>query len=96
MEKAIIYCLIDPNDYLVKYVGVTKRTLHERLQGHCGNTNRGNGMLLYWIKKLKKENKKPLIQALEETTPYFAAVKEKQWIRYYEKRGCYIFNIINT
>lgn len=58
-----IYCLKCPNSQAIKYVGVTKRYLSERLWTHVNQLNSTDKC--DWIRGLLKENKKPIIEVIE-------------------------------
>lgn len=60
-----IYCLKDPLNGDIRYIGQTKTTLAHRLWRHVNikekhETHRGR-----WIESLKKQNLKPIIELLE-------------------------------
>ncbi len=51
--KFYIYCLIDPRDYKVRYVGRTTGRMDHRLAAHVGQAERGKASPLYdWIRSL--------------------------------------------
>lgn len=95
MRNTTIYCLLDPKTFEVKYVGRTTSTIEKRLSQHYSSTNKNNGCLCYWIKTLKNKGLKPLIFALEVVPDKKGGFFEKKWIKYYDKNGYYLFNLIN-
>ncbi len=48
------YLLIDPTSGLVRYIGLTKKTLQERLQKHLSDGRARNPYKYNWIQKLKR------------------------------------------
>lgn len=63
---ASIYTLEDPTTNEIKYVGVTKRSLKKRWYDHCSTyyLKKVNHKTANWIKSLKANNLKPIIQEL--------------------------------
>lgn len=61
----IIYTLTDPRDNQIKYVGKTNN-IKRRMQEHLveSSTTKKNN----WIKSLRKQNLKPIIEILDEET----------------------------
>ena len=82
-----IYCLIDPRDNSVRYIGWTHRALDYRLKEHIyeskGNRNKKNCHRYNWIRKLLAENMFPIISLVEETVYSKRVEREKYWIKYY-------------
>lgn len=58
-----LYYLIDPRNYYIKYVGITKDA-HLRFKCHC-NDLRSNTKKTAWIKKLKSLNLKPILKIVQ-------------------------------
>lgn len=85
MSTVKIYKLIDPNTNMVKYVGKTVASLAKRLCNHIDNAknNKHNKHLSNWILKLLSENKKPIIELIEECNNETWIEKEKYWISFY-------------
>jgi len=48
------YFLIDPTTGIVRYIGLTKKTLQERLQRHLSDGRDRNPYKYNWIQKLKR------------------------------------------
>lgn len=62
-----LYILICPIDNCVRYVGITSKSLKERLKIHIRNRNRKkNYYKENWIQKLKKQNLKPQIKLVAD------------------------------
>lgn len=60
-----VYCLIDPRDNSIKYIGITKRNLEIRLKEHINDKKSKKTYKAFWINKLKSLNLKPIIKLLE-------------------------------
>lgn len=60
-----IYTLEDEYGY-IKYVGKTHRKLSNRLSEHICNSKKNNDKKSNWIKSLLKDNKRPIINLLDE------------------------------
>jgi len=77
--KCRIYCLINPINNKVFYVGKTFKTLHERLAGHC--CSRGTIKMRPVLIRIKKKGLRPIIKELEvvhhNSLPYR---RESYWI----------------
>ena len=63
-----LYCLLDPNNNKIKYIGYTKRS-NKRLKEHINtslnkNKSESNSYKSKWIKKLLKDNKIPTYKIL--------------------------------
>jgi len=97
MEKInyIIYLLIDPRNNEPKYIGQTRCSLKQRLQGHLqfsksnGNKNKNSS----WINSLIKINLKPIIEEIDSCDSFEKSNElEKFWISYYKFLGCNLKN----
>ena len=85
--KGKIYILIDPNTNKIRYVGMTKLSLEHRLSLHLREKLKITHKS-YWINSLKKDNKKPIIQLIDNSDNLEElANKEINWIQYYLKQG---------
>jgi len=85
-----IYKLIDPLTNEVRYIGITTRSLKQRLSQHCWDSK--NGKITHkknWINKLSISNHKPIIQLIENCFENEWEEKEKYWIKNYS-------NLTNT
>lgn len=85
-----IYSLSDPITNEVRYIGVTQRTLEQRLYQHVweSKTNRGTHKI-HWIRTLTNQNLKPIIKLIEVCTDNNWEEREKYWISFYK-------NLTNT
>jgi len=88
-----IYCLIDPRNDSVTYVGFTRLNLEERLKAHLAD--KGNTPKIDWLRKLKRVKLKPIIEQLEEVTEENWQDKEKFWIQYFKNEGFKLKNYTN-
>lgn len=77
-----IYVLKHPDTSEVRYVGKTIKSLSKRLGNHIANAkgNKHNKHLSNWILKILSENKKPIIELLEECEYSVWQEREKYWI----------------
>ena len=84
-RKVKIYVLKHPDTLEVKYVGKTVRKLSKRLGNHVANAkgNKHNKHLSNWILSILKENKRPIIELIEECNHSNWEEREKYWISCY-------------
>jgi hypothetical protein len=94
MNKMVkIYCLIDPRDNLVRYVGYTTSTLQLRLNGHMTSIyTKKRTHKINWIFNLKSVNLKPTIHLLEEVEFEYGWDAEKYWIEQFKHWGFKLTN----
>jgi hypothetical protein len=86
-----IYGLFDPFTQELRYIGKTKRSPRERLNGHIYNAQRGkNTHTSFWIRTLLAKGSRPELQLLEECVDTNA--EERFWIQYYRYVGCRLTN----
>ncbi|HZF64191.1 MAG TPA: GIY-YIG nuclease family protein [Chitinophagaceae bacterium] len=85
-----VYSLKDPDTSEILYIGVTSKSLIERLIGHI--SERKDCAKNKWIKKLISEGKVPLITAIEENIEN-GYEREGYWIKYYQEKGLHLFNM---
>ena len=90
----LIYKLIDPITYEIRYIGKTKKSLKKRLYEHLTkrnlipNTHKNN-----WIKKLLNMNLKPIIELIELADVNNWMEKEIFHIKNLKSQG---FNLTNA
>lgn len=86
-----IYCLVDPRTALLRYVGITTKTLHKRLVEHCKYSRNAAKQAHRdrWIRQLLDANLRPVILLIEET---FDNERECFWISHYRTAG---LNLVN-
>lgn len=87
--KYKIYCLVNPIDNSIFYVGRTTLVLNKRLYGHCSNMN--NLAKFKIVSNLQKINKYPAIRLIQKTND---AGKEKEIIKKYFIMGHPLTNYI--
>jgi hypothetical protein len=63
IEKIKIYCLTDPRNGYIKYIGMTSKDLKQRIRKHL-NCKR-NFKKIKWIKELKYLGLKPIIEQID-------------------------------
>ncbi len=86
-----VYALLDPTDQLVYYVGQT-RNPRQRLVGHFKKRHH-QGKKAEWVRSLKQNGQKPLMQILEIVPDKATALaKEQEWIRHFIEQGRSLFN----
>ncbi len=85
MKTYKIYKLIDPRDNSIKYVGVTTRTLQQRLSQHWYESKNFIGTYKrHWIKELYNLGFKPNIKLIEICNKDNWEEREIYWISYFE------------
>ena len=86
-----IYVLKHPDTLEVRYVGKTVRSLSRRLGNHIANAkgNKHNRHLSNWILKILSDNKRPIIELLEECEHSIWQEREKYWISQFQFRPWY-------
>lgn len=85
MRRAIIYQLVDPTTYRIRYVGQTVKGLKERLRVHC--STKGNRHVVCWIKSLRAQGLEPIIQEVVQVSEVEADTVEKILIAFYRSVG---------
>jgi group I intron endonuclease len=91
--KYTIYKLIDPNTRQIRYIGLTFNDLKLRLKSHISEP--GKSHKIHWIKKLKKQGIRPIIESIEEDISTFeeACEREIYYIDYFRSLGCDLTNM---
>ncbi len=78
--KTYIYSLTDPIDNQIKYIGKSNNP-HKRYYNHIGDVKKGfKNKKCNWLRKLLNENKKPILQILEECDDNNWQERETYWI----------------
>lgn len=92
------YVLKDPRDNQIKYVGITSRSLEQRLLEHSNHEPLKRTYKANWIKSLKKEGASPIIELLyAKTCNLEEALQEEQaLIKEYLKEGVKLTNSIGV
>jgi len=91
--KYTIYKLIDPTDNKVRYIGLTFNDLRMRLKSHLSEP--GKSHKIFWIKKLKKQGLKPIIESVEENISTYdeACQREIYYIDHFKSLGFDLTNM---
>lgn len=86
-----IYSLADPRTEEIRYVGVTKDRLKQRLKEHWAEFRRRSTPKAQWLTELRAQELKPICSVLEEGVgPWITA--EQKWIAHYRQLGCKLTN----
>lgn len=86
-----IYTLTDPRTETVRYVGMSTYA-QRRHKEHIANSS---GLKDKWIQELKYVGILPTLAVIDEAeTVEEARVLETFWIRYFQKRGIVLLNVI--
>ena len=83
MKKFKIYCLKNPDNMKIRYIGVTtSKYISRRLSQHiyCAKNNHQTHVAK-WIRKIKKN---PIIELIEICDENNWEEREKYWIKYYD------------
>ncbi len=88
-EIHTIYSLCDPESGAVRYVGITRRSLKERLRTHIRFAKDSNNHRSTWIRSVIARGLRPTITTLEETMD---VERERWWIVHYRSLGCDLTN----
>src|SRR3989344_4471150 len=91
MNTTFIYILIDPNTKLVRYVGKSNKP-KRRYYKHCSKSNK-NTHKVNWINKLLNENKKPILEIIDEVPIEDWQFWEVYWVSQFKTWG---FNLTNN
>ncbi len=87
-----IYKLIDPISNEVRYIGLTFNSLKQRLYSHLGENSKSHKC--NWIKKLKSQGLKPIIEVIEEDISSYDICCEREiyFINFFKENGCNLTN----
>ena len=91
MKTTFIYCLIDPRDNQIRYIGKSNNP-EQRLKNHCNPARYRPTYKFNWIRKLKQLKLKPILKILEEVDIEIWKQKEKYWIEFYKNEECNLVN----
>lgn len=92
-----VYTLEDPITSEIRYIGITKQTLNQRFTKHLNDAklNKHNHKV-HWLKKLLKNNNKPLIKELDTATSFNELMDlEIYWISQFKTWGYSLVNSTN-
>jgi len=87
-----IYVLVDPRDQIVRYVGKTRRSLRDRLNGHLADKDSRRSP---WIAELRAIGLRPIIAEIESVPDERSTEAERTWISHYRPLG-HILNAVDT
>ncbi len=80
MNEIYIYALKDPENNEIKYIGKTNN-IKRRYNNHLQEVNKGiNTKKVNWIRKLKENNTKPILEVLEICCDINWQDREMYWI----------------
>lgn len=82
MRKVFIYCLKDPVDDNIRYVGKTTN-MKKRLRAHINRSRNNKYHSAMWISSLLKNGLEPKIELIEECLNCEWQERERYWIKYY-------------
>jgi group I intron endonuclease len=83
-----LYCLKDPKTRRIRYIGITTRTLEQRLAQHIQDTKWYSRRVYHWIGSLLKKNLKPEIALLGKYSSWESLCRaEIDCIRFYRSIG---------
>lgn len=89
-----IYSLSDPFTGEIKYVGKTNGSLTRRINQHlCSQNLQNKSHTIYWLKQLKSNNARPIIEDLEICSLDVWQEREIYWIEQCRQWG---FKLTNT
>ena len=82
--KGKIYILKDPISKEIRYIGLTRVSLEHRLHLHLKENVKGLTHKINWIKSLKQQNLKPIIEEIDSSSDLEELCKKEiYWIQYY-------------
>jgi|ERR1035437_98977 group I intron endonuclease len=92
VKNISIYTLSDPDTNLVRYVGVSEN-VDRRFKEHM-TEKRHNTYRLNWINKLKRSNKEPIMEIIEDNLTMNAAFElEIHYIKLFKSLGAKLTNL---
>jgi hypothetical protein len=91
MKSTFIYCLVDPRDNQVRYIGKSNNP-KQRLKNHCNPARYRPTYKFNWINLLRKLNLKPELFIVDEVDIDEWKFWEQYWIEQFTSWG---FNLVN-
>ncbi len=86
-----IYCLCDPSNKEIRYIGQTVNSLNKRMAIHIYYAKKnGNSRLYKWIRYILSQGLVPTIEVLQENAIW--NIDEIQWIQAYKVIG---YDLVN-
>lgn len=89
-----IYTLECPINHVVIYVGKTIN-LKERYHSHCTPNKRKGGKLYGYLKHIKNNNLKPILEVIDSTEDINWSWLEQYWISQFKTWGFNLLNVTN-
>jgi group I intron endonuclease len=90
-KENVIYLLIDPINFEIRYVGLTQN-FKRRYKQHCLALS-CNDHLNNWINKLKRNNLSPDFLIIDKSDNYQDLCSlERFWIKHFKSIGCKLIN----
>ncbi len=83
MDTIYIYCLLDPRNNSVRYVGKTKNTKQRQMYHNSAGSLLHGTRRWKWITELRSLGFRPRLEILEECTPENWSDRERFWIHRY-------------
>lgn len=94
-NEVFIYSLNDPRSGDIRYIGKTKRDLHNRLNKHIQYSKSHKLHVSNWIRQLINIDLKPTINIIEICNEENWIEREVFYIKYYRENGCDLTNLTN-
>lgn len=94
MQNFILYHLCHPDTDEIRYVGITKNGLKNRLNSHLKTPTNTN--IKCWFDELKRENKTPKIKEVKKCDTYYdLLISEINEIKTLRENGFNLLNILD-
>ena len=95
-QLGYIYCLVDPRDSSICYVGQTNNP-NQRLKGHLSKARHSTDKsdLLLWLRSVLADDMQPQMVLLEEVSSSELDERERHWINLLSQSGANITNLAN-
>lgn len=84
-QTVTVYALWDQRDGGIRYIGVTNKTLDQRLAHHLKHPT--NGAMVSWFDALARAGRRPAIEKLETVPREEWEDAERGWIHWCRQRG---------
>lgn len=88
--KYTIYAIAHPITEAPRYVGLTRKTIQQRMVNHWNMRGKSDLPLYRWMQELDGQGLRPLIYELEKTDDTYLA--EAKWIEYFRRQGFWVYN----
>lgn len=94
IDYITVYALVDPRDGRIRYIGVTVRTLKNRLRSHV--SAREKNRKGYWVTHLKSLGLRPTIAELERVPLADGPAAESRWVTRLNEAGFDLLNYVSA